>query len=291
SLRDNYGKFMQEIGSAETDTNFKLKISKKLYLADSVKVLDEFKSAIRTRFGEDSFESIDFGQQITVADKINGFLDKASPEGKSIESIVPQSLNPSDTKLVLVSAIHFQANWLRQFNPTEKKKFSSINGQERELDMMTQIGQFMYMETGDFKLLGVPYVGEKAHFVILLTKGYTDYVLQTFNGKNLMEFLKKSPMKELRVILPKFKIVSLHQNLEETLLLLGIKRAFRPSKADFSGINHNNLSYTLYINKVIQKAHISGKWFHNVWLNSEVADRQSSKIGEHKIFAFRNFWG
>ncbi|KAI3412091.1 SERPIN [Globodera pallida] len=193
SLRDNYSKFLQEIGSAQTDTNFTLKISKKLYLADSVKVLDEFKSAIRTDFGENSFESIDFRQQIEVAD----------------------------------------------------------------MDMMTQIGQFMYMETEDFELLGVPYVDEEAHFVILLPKRNTRYVFQKFNGKNLMEFLKNAPMKELKVILPKFKIVSLHQNLEETLLLLGIKRAFRPSKADFSGINHNNLSYTLYINKVIQKAHIS----------------------------------
>ncbi|KAI3412103.1 hypothetical protein GPALN_002145 [Globodera pallida] len=190
SLRDNYGKFLQENGSAQTDANFTLKISKKLYLADSVKVLDEFKSVIRTRFGEDSFESIDFGQQIEVAD----------------------------------------------------------------LDMMFQIGQFMYMETEDFELLGVPYVVEKAHFVIMLPKSkrHWDYVFQKFNGGNLVEFLKKSTMKELRVILPKFKIVSLHQNLEETLLLLGIKRAFRPSKADFSGINH-----TLYINKVIQKAHFS----------------------------------
>uniref|UniRef100_A0A183BQC1 SERPIN domain-containing protein n=1 Tax=Globodera pallida TaxID=36090 RepID=A0A183BQC1_GLOPA len=151
SLRDNYSKFLQEIGSAQTDTNFTLKISKKLYLADSVKVLDEFKSAIRTDFGENSFESIDFRQQIEVADKINGFLDKASPEGKSIESIVPQSLNPSDTKLVLVSAIHFEANWLRPFKSqyTEKKTFVPMNGQKREMDMMTQIGQFMYMETED----------------------------------------------------------------------------------------------------------------------------------------------
>uniref|UniRef100_A0A914IBI9 Serpin domain-containing protein n=1 Tax=Globodera rostochiensis TaxID=31243 RepID=A0A914IBI9_GLORO len=261
SLRDNYGKFMQEIGSTQTDANFKLKISKKLYLSDSVKVLDEFKLAIKKHFGEDSFESTDFGQQITVADKINGFLDKASPGGKSIESIVPQSLNPSDTKLVLVSAIHFQANWLRQFDPrhTEKKKFLSKNGLYREMDMMTQIGQFMHMETEDFELVGVPFVGEKAHFVILLPKPkrHWHYVFQKFNGGNLVEFLKKSTMKELEVILPKFKIVSLHQNLEETLLSLGIKRVFRPSKADFSGINHNNLSYTLYINKVIQKAHIS----------------------------------
>uniref|UniRef100_A0A914IE68 Serpin domain-containing protein n=1 Tax=Globodera rostochiensis TaxID=31243 RepID=A0A914IE68_GLORO len=256
SLRDNYGKFLQEIESTQTDANFKLKISKKLYLSNSVKVLDEFKSAIRKNFGEDSFESIDFGKQIEVADKINAFLDNASPGGKSIESIVPQSLNP----LVLVSAIHFGAKWLRQFNPqyNEKKTFRSINGQYREMDMMTQTGQFMHMETEDFELVGVPFVGEKAHFVIMLRKPnrYRDYVFQKFNGENLMEFLKKSTMKELKVILPKFKIVSLHQNLEETLLLLGIKRAFRPSKADFSGINHNNLSYTLYINKVIQKVHI-----------------------------------
>uniref|UniRef100_A0A183BQV0 SERPIN domain-containing protein n=1 Tax=Globodera pallida TaxID=36090 RepID=A0A183BQV0_GLOPA len=111
-----------------------------------------------------------------------------------------------------------------------------------------------------FELLGVPYVDEKAHFVILLPKGHffgSEVGLNTFNGAKLMDFVEKSAMKELEVILPKFKIESFHHNLEETLLLLGIKRAFLPSKADFSGINYNNLSYTLYINKVIQKAHIS----------------------------------
>ncbi|KAI3416531.1 hypothetical protein GPALN_006072 [Globodera pallida] len=193
SLRVDYGKFLQEIGSAQTDANFTLRISNKLYLADSVKVLDEFKSAINTQFGEGNFESIDFRQQNAVAN----------------------------------------------------------------MDMMLQIGQFMHMEEERFELLGVPYVGEEAHFVILLPKPYKLYVLQEFKGTKLMEFVKKAAMKELKVILPKFKIVSLHHSLEEILLLLGIKRAFRPSKADFSGINYNNLSYTLYINKVIQKAHIS----------------------------------
>ncbi|KAI3419357.1 Serpin peptidase inhibitor, clade B (Ovalbumin), member [Globodera pallida] len=188
SLRDNYGKFLQEIGPTQTDDNFNLKISTKLFLADSVKVLDEFKLAINAHFGEDNFESIDFRQQNEVAN----------------------------------------------------------------VDMMLQIGEFMHMDEEEFELLGVPYVDEKAHLVILLPKGHffgSEIGLNTFNGAKLMDFVEKSAMKELEVILPKFKIESFHHNLEETLLLLGIKRAFLPSKADFSGINYNNLSYTLYINK------------------------------------------
>uniref|UniRef100_A0A183CL51 Protein Wnt n=1 Tax=Globodera pallida TaxID=36090 RepID=A0A183CL51_GLOPA len=64
--------------------------------------------------------------------------------------------------------------------------------------MMLQIGEFMHMDEEEFELLGVPYVDEKAHLVILLPKPYTRYVLQEFNGEKLMEFVEKSALKELK---------------------------------------------------------------------------------------------
>ncbi|KAL3081605.1 hypothetical protein niasHT_034263 [Heterodera trifolii] len=55
-----------------------------------------------------------------------------------------------------------------------------------------------------------------------------------------------------KVFLPKFKIESTH-HLEQLLPSLGLKSAFDPNSADFSGISHGSLC----IDKVLQKAMIS----------------------------------
>ncbi|KAL3070066.1 hypothetical protein niasHT_033576 [Heterodera trifolii] len=52
--------------------------------------------------------------------------------------------------------------------------------------------------------------------------------------------------------LPKFKIESTHP-LDKLLPSLGLKSAFDPNSADFSGISHASL----FIDKVLQKAMIS----------------------------------
>uniref|UniRef100_A0A183BTE6 SERPIN domain-containing protein n=1 Tax=Globodera pallida TaxID=36090 RepID=A0A183BTE6_GLOPA len=199
TLHINFGKFLQEIASNQTDEElknqnnfqpdgpppeFKLRIANRIYLANTFNVLGEFKSVINTHYGG-NFESIDFAQNVAAAEKINAFVEN-STNGKIKELVNAGDFN-SQTKFVLVNAIYFKANWLRPFSDRTKEKltFFLTNGQEIKLDMMQTQDKFIYgvennldmMQTQDefiyvvennFKILGMPYVGEKAHLFILL---------------------------------------------------------------------------------------------------------------------------
>uniref|UniRef100_A0A183C082 SERPIN domain-containing protein n=1 Tax=Globodera pallida TaxID=36090 RepID=A0A183C082_GLOPA len=238
TLHINFGKFFQEIASNQINDalkrnnlqsdgpppEFKLRIANRVYLANTFNVLDEFKLVINTHYGG-NFESIDFEQNVAAAEKINAFVENAT-NGK-----------------------------IKDLQMTEKLTFFITNGQESKLDMMQTQNQFIYVEENNFKMLGMPYVGEKAHLFILLPNANDglENLLNELKGAKLMELIENSATTEVKVILPKFKIESSHQ-LADVLASLGIKSAFQPN-ADFSGISNTTLP--LCINKVIQKAMIS----------------------------------
>uniref|UniRef100_A0A914H0V6 Serpin domain-containing protein n=1 Tax=Globodera rostochiensis TaxID=31243 RepID=A0A914H0V6_GLORO len=269
TLHINFGKFLQEIASNQTDKvskkgnnfrfdgpppEFKLRIANRIYLANTLNVLDEFKSVINTHYGG-NFESIDFEQNAAAAEKINAFVEN-STNGK-IKDLVKSDDFDSDTKLVLVNAIYFKANWLRPFSHRTKEKltFFLTNGQESKLDMMQTRDEFIYVVENKFKMLGMAYVGEKANLFILLPNANDGLkaLLNELKGAKLMELAQKSATTKVKVILPKFKIESSHQ-LKDVLPSLGIKSAFDSENADFSGISN---PLPVYISKVIQKAMIS----------------------------------
>uniref|UniRef100_A0A914HSJ9 Serpin domain-containing protein n=1 Tax=Globodera rostochiensis TaxID=31243 RepID=A0A914HSJ9_GLORO len=105
-------------------------------------------------------------------------------------------------------------------------------------------------------MLGMPYVGEKAHLFILLPNANDGLkaLLNELKGAKLMELAQNSATTKVKVILPKFKIESSHE-LGVVLTSIGIKSAFDPKNADFSGISNTKMPF--YISNVIQKAMIS----------------------------------
>ncbi|KAL3088244.1 hypothetical protein niasHS_008397 [Heterodera schachtii] len=109
-------------------------------------------------------------------------------------------------------------------------------------------------EAAKFKLLGMEFVGGNAHLFIVLPNSNDELtkVLGELTEAKLIRMIKKSPVIKVKVILPKFKIESTH-DLNEVLQSLGLKRAFVPFIADFSGISHGSL----FISQVLQKAMIS----------------------------------
>ncbi|KAL3096361.1 hypothetical protein niasHT_026328 [Heterodera trifolii] len=151
---------------------------------------------------------------------------------------------------------------LEEFNQTLSNyyqgNFESIdfgNSEEAaKLEMMRQTNKFVYLEETTFKLLGMEFVGGNAHLFIVLpnSKDGLTKVLGELTEAKLIRMVKKSPVIRVEVFLPKFKIESTH-HLEQLLPSLGLKSAFDPNSADFSGISHGSL----FISQVLQKAMIS----------------------------------
>ncbi|KAL3106601.1 hypothetical protein niasHT_012461 [Heterodera trifolii] len=232
SLHQNNAKFIEEIESEKT---FNLSIVNKIYLDKRFTILEEFNQTL-SNYYQGNFESIDFGNSEEAAKKVNAFIEDATKH-KITNMITPDFL--TGAFLLLINAIYFAGQWSNPFNErdTQKETFFLANGKEIK-----------------FKLLGMEFVGGNAHLFIVLpnSKDGLTKVLEEMTEAKLIRMIKKSPVIRVEVFLPKFKIESTH-HLEQLLPSLGLKSAFDPNSADFSGISHGSL----FISQVLQKAMIS----------------------------------
>ncbi|KAL3096355.1 hypothetical protein niasHT_026322 [Heterodera trifolii] len=250
SIHQNNAKVIEEI---ESEKKFNLSIANKIYLDKRFTVLEEFNQTL-SKYYQGNFESIDFGNSEEAAKKVNAFIEDATND-KIIKMVTPDFLRGA--LLLLINAIYFAGQWSNPFNERGTQKetlFFLANGQEIKLEMMRQTNKFVYLEETNFKLLGMEFVGGNAHLFIVLPNsndGLTK-VLGEMTEAKLIKMVKKSPVIRVEVFLPKFKIESTHE-LEQLLPSLGLKSAFDPNSADFSGISHGSL----FISQVLQKAMIS----------------------------------
>ncbi|KAL3069072.1 hypothetical protein niasHT_034302 [Heterodera trifolii] len=232
-LHENNRKFLQEIQLMPSNDTFKLKMASKMFLSDSVDVLDQFNSTINTFYGS-NFEKINFREGTDAANKINEFVRKSTEEGNVSEVIKSSDIKPHH-KIILVNVAHFHANW----GPL--------------------IGQFIYKDEKKFQLIGVP-IGngdnDKLHLVIVVPKDLLDLslIVRELKGGKLIDLITNSPTTKAKLILPPIKI-NISYEFENVLPSLGIRNAFNnQSTADFTGMNKY---VPLYINKFIHKVSFS----------------------------------
>jgi hypothetical protein len=124
------------------------------------------------------------------------------------------------------------------------------SGDSEDVSMMHNTGYYRYLETNDYKIVELPYQGDRYSMVILLPKE-TDASLATkFSAADLNNWLGALQPTDLSLALPKFKL-SDSMSLIGTLKLLGVTDAFDPISADLSGIDG---AHDLFVSKVEHKA-------------------------------------
>ena len=103
--------------------------------------------------------------------------------------------------------------------------------------MVKQTHLFGLPELEGFKLLVMPYRGGEASMLVLLpdkVNGLAD-LERSLSAEKLGPWLEKSRFVKVALSLPKFKNTSA-LNLDDTLIALGMKKAFVAGQADFTGI-------------------------------------------------------
>ncbi|KAK9874759.1 hypothetical protein WA026_005569 [Henosepilachna vigintioctopunctata] len=200
-------------------------------------------------------ENIDFTDTVQASQTINKWVEgKTNDKIKNL--ISPDMLNAL-TRLVLVNAVYFKANWSMPFDvyATTKRKFFKSEEENTDVTMMHQVETFNFAENKelDAKFLELPYDGGDVSFTIVLPN---KKVGLNYLEKQLNEVLKPQnySYERINLFLPKFKIESSLQ-LVPTLKALGIKKPFDGDESDLSGILENK--ERLVISDVIQKAFIN----------------------------------
>ncbi len=174
----------------------------------------------------------------TAPNVINSWV-KENTNGK-IDKIV-QQLSP-DQVLLLINAIYFQGNWTEQFdkNKTKEYPFFAASGQEKPHPMMSQNGDYKYLETENFQAVSLPYGkdGRISLYVFLPAKNSRlTAFYPTLNAENWDKWMTQFSKRQGAIRLPRLQI-DYEVTLNDTLKALGMGEAFS-NKADFSGMGKN----------------------------------------------------
>jgi serpin B len=186
---------------------------------------------------------------------INDWVSEET-EGK-IEDLIPQGAIDALTRLVLANAIYFNAAWQTVFdaNLTEEAPFYLLDGSQISVSMMshsraTRLG---YARGDGYQAIELPYNGGELSMVILVPEEGTFADFETnLTIEALDEILENLQIQQVEFRIPKFSFES-ELGLSNTLKQLGMKDAFTPETADFSGIDGTR---ELAIKDVIHKAFV-----------------------------------
>lgn len=133
--------------------------------------LDDYLAVLATHYGA-GLPLVDFTNDPVGATGIINEWTEDATEGR-IEDLIPPGVIDDLTRLVLVNAIWFKANWAEQFDPeaTTEGPFTLLDGSQTSVPLMHTSIRTGYAETTSFQAVRLPYAGDAAMVIALPRTG------------------------------------------------------------------------------------------------------------------------
>ena len=234
---------------APTDPKIQINIANSLWARNGFELNPAFVENNKRHYAAE-VATIDFSDR-HAADTINAWVNN-NTQGK-IQKIVDQ-INPDDV-LFLINAIYFKGKWQVEFKKENTKPdvFNLSGGDQKQVSMMSQAGDFRYYKGKDFQSVALPYGSGRVSMYVFLPDEQTS--LDQFE-KNLTPENWELWMSSVRTTpgslkLPRFK-VEWESGLNEALAALGMAEAFDAGRANFSLIGKS--PSRMFISEVRQKS-------------------------------------
>ncbi len=233
-----------------------LAVANSLWPQKDYPFLPEFLEMVKARY-DAGITPLDFaGDTEGARTTINGWVEEKTRE-KIRDLIAQGNLDPL-TRLVLVNAIYFKGSWASRFDAarTEEADFHVAVDSTVKVPMMAQTRKYSYAEMDDGQVLKLPYEGGDLSMLVVLPRE-KDGLAALEAGlslERLAEWTSQLAEREVRVLLPKFKLTWGAAELNRNLMALGMTDAFDDKRADFSGMD-GRMGW-LYIGLVLHKAFV-----------------------------------
>merc|ERR1719351_735172 len=208
-----------------------------------------------------NIKEVDFSQPEESARLINNWV------ANKTENLIKEFLSPDaisdDSRLVLLNAIYFKANWMKSFNKfdTYSQVFNINQEKQLNVDMMYQQETFSFAENDklDCQVLDLPYEDENFSMLIFLPNQSgsepLNRIIKNLEYRDITRILKDMKEKVMSVSLPKFT-VGYKSQLRDTLMTLGMTHVFE--NADFSGIAQEYLEANDFLHEAKVEVYESG---------------------------------
>lgn len=237
------------LDSSDTGEN-QLKFANGIWVNGDNRLAKDYKKKMKEEFRA-KVKSDVFSQK--TADKINKFVNE-NTDGmikKLIDSLSPEA------SMILINALSFSGKWDKPFEDDQvddEAIFTTASGKEKTVSMLYG-SSMQYFELENGKGFLYPYENKRFTFAAILPdkgKSVND-ILETSSGEELFNVLMNPMHIKAEIGIPEYTI-DFETELTDTLSRLGVKSAFTPGKADFSGMLNGNSND--YISQILHKTHI-----------------------------------
>lgn len=198
-------------------------------------------------------QRVNFASNEQAAKTINAWVSQMTHQ--SIKTLVTADQLSAQTRLALLNAVYFNANWAKPFSKAKTNPngtFYPTAQTKIKAAMMNQSAMFPYYANQQFQLIGLPYSSPHVSMLILLPKSGVSLaaLISKLTVSQLDQAITKLKPRFLSLSLPRFGF-SLSLPLSDTLQSLGLTSAFGQT-ANFSALSKT----PLFISTVLQKARI-----------------------------------
>jgi serine protease inhibitor len=233
-INSSYAALKSQLENPEA--NVQLTIANSLWADKDASFRSDFLQRVQD-FYKAKVTALNF-QNAEASNIINNWVQE-NTRGK-INKIVG-TIDPNQV-LFLINAIYFKGQWSNEFDKTKTAAYPFYlnSGKQKQQQMMSQNGDYLYYENDKFQAVSLPYGKDgKISFYIFLPKQNSN--LKTFhqnlNFENWEQWTNQFRNREGFIRLPRFK-TDYEVTLNDALKALGMEEAFS-SKANFSGMGKN----------------------------------------------------
>nr|XP_009676368.1 PREDICTED: uncharacterized protein LOC104146153 [Struthio camelus australis] len=261
--KDIHSGFKELLAAINKPRNtYLLRSANRLYEEMTYPLLPKFLQLV-TRYYKAKPQVVNFKTDAEQARKqINSWVENETE--RKIQDLLPTGSLDSNTVLVLVNAVYFKGNWENKFmeENTSERLFRLSKTKTKPVQMMFLRGTFLmlHVTTLKFKIIELPYVKNELSMFVLLPDDISDNTTglelleRELTYEKLVEWTRPVHMikAEVELYLPKLKLEE-NYDLKSTLSSMGIRDAFNPAQADFTGIS---MKKDLFISEVFHKAFV-----------------------------------
>ena len=249
-----FGQLQAQVNAVQGKGKVRLTVANALFPQATYKFKPAYIQLVTGQYAA-GVEPLDFVQDTEGSRMhINRWVEKRTND--KIKNLIKPGLLDATTRMVLVNAIHFKGDWSSQFKPrsTREQPFHVSAQQRVNTPMMNQSTKAGLMQNADLQLLELPYIGNDVSMCILLPRKVDGLAALEgkLSAKQLNQWIGQARPMTVRVTLPKFKMTS-EFRLRSVLEKLGMKLAFKPGAADFSGMDGTR---NLSVYDVVHKAFV-----------------------------------
>jgi len=283
---------LEDYAQRRAELNTTIQLANIMFADKSLPVKEEYQRGLLDSL-KSQVRAVDFSKKFLAAKEINDWVENKT--NHLITDFISQETLSANTRLLVLNAIYFKANWkypFIKFQTLNSVKFDVTENSQVEVDMMTRSDFMLYQSNKALRsdIVSLPYEDENFQMMVFLPHDNSDGSLQNLIGEfqsvdfnNIYGNLTES---QVDLYLPKFSI-GFKSELVSTLMKHGVRSMFNPEFADFSRISEESLRVSNILHET--KVEVSEEGSEAAGITGAVLDLRSTVSQFHDFNVNRPF--